>query len=137
MCAWIAPKYQTYNENGEVYTVYASNMFVQGEWALCGVRYNATTRLVELFRNKALIASATLNTAIPDRAFINVWLGREFRGGITLNGHISGAYVTDEALSLERMSQIAETLGYRPPPPPPAPLPPSPSPSPWPSVPAA
>ena len=88
----------------------SSNPIVQDEWAVYACRYNASTRLAEIYKNGVLLVSTTFGAAITDRTTSLSFIGRSNWADPYFQGHLGGLYIYDSYLSDTQMSSIANHL---------------------------
>lgn len=100
--------------NGTGYSdavVTSTNPIVENEWAVYACRYNASTRLAEIFKNGVQLVTSTFGTAINDRTTTNGYVARSNWPGDsypTLN--IGGLYMYDSYLTDTQMGSISNHL---------------------------
>jgi hypothetical protein len=82
------------------FNIKASSVIIQGEWALFTVRYKASTKFLELFKNGILVASGTSPTALSDFSATYTYIGRgNTATDAYFNGQIAGFYLYDRFLT--------------------------------------
>jgi hypothetical protein len=89
----------------------STNPITQEEWAIFSCRYNASTRLVEIYKNGRLVVSKTSASAINDRTISNGYIARSNWSGDTYpNINIGGLYMYDSYLTDTQMGSISNHL---------------------------
>jgi hypothetical protein len=99
-----------FNGNVSSGLIEATDAIVQEEWTVFSLRYTASTRVAEIFKNNLLLASTTFATAVENRNVITSYIGRSNGTDNFFNGHIAGLYVLDRSLSNNEMTTLANSL---------------------------
>ncbi len=90
----------------------AASVIVQDTWMPVAVRYNASTRVCELFVN-GIIYSSTGTTALTDRTISNSYIGRSNWGSDAyFQGRMTGVYIYDRLLSYDELATITNFLRF-------------------------
>jgi hypothetical protein len=99
--------------NVEIVSVKASSIIVQGEWALFSIRYKASTKLLELFKNGVLVSSSTATGTWNDFTATNTYIGKSYNSADAyFNGLISGIFVYDRSLTNMELASASNHLTY-------------------------
>ena len=93
------------------FNIKASSAIVQGEWALFTVRYKASTKLLELFKDGIRIASGTDPNVVSDFTATNTYIGRgSVASDAFFTGQIAGFYSYDQYLTDAFINMISNQL---------------------------
>lgn len=87
-----------------------TNAWSVGEWAVWGIRQNASTRVTEVFKNGKLLASSTFSIASQNGTRTSTLIGETLFTNVSANMNLGGLYIYDTFLTETQMGSIANHL---------------------------
>ena len=94
-------------------TLDVQSAIVQDTWTLFACRYNASTKLAEVYKDGTLVGSTTWATAVTDRTVVNTYVGKSaWTVDAYLGADLGGLYVQDRWLTDTEMSAVSAALMF-------------------------